>query len=161
MLASLTKGGLNSATKALAIEYATRGIRFNAVSPGVIATPMHPAETHEFLAGLHPVGRLGQISDVTDAIVFQGVHPYTIGRAGVTEYYAGQPAGMTVAYRILQTRELADDVVLGWVAAEFSLVDRPPIAVNLTVVARRAGGAWRIAHYHVSPRIPAEESTPS
>ncbi|MEU4420549.1 hypothetical protein AB0F81_07975 [Actinoplanes sp. NPDC024001] len=45
-------------------EYATRGIRFNAVSPGVIRTPMHPAETHEFLAGLHPMARLGEILHV-------------------------------------------------------------------------------------------------
>ncbi|MBY8881466.1 SDR family NAD(P)-dependent oxidoreductase, partial [Actinacidiphila acidipaludis] len=47
VLASLTKGGLQSATKSLAIEYATRGVRVNAVSPGTIKTPMHPAETHE------------------------------------------------------------------------------------------------------------------
>ena len=51
VLANLTKGGINSATKALAIEYAAKGIRVNAVSPGIIKTPMHPAETHEFLAG--------------------------------------------------------------------------------------------------------------
>jgi NAD(P)-dependent dehydrogenase (short-subunit alcohol dehydrogenase family) len=55
VLANLTKGGINSATKALAIEYAARGIRVNAVSPGIIKTPMHPAETHGFLAGLHPM----------------------------------------------------------------------------------------------------------
>ena len=53
-LASLTKGGLNAATRALAIEYAAKGIRVNAVSPGIIKTPMHPAETHAFFAGLHP-----------------------------------------------------------------------------------------------------------
>src|SRR5690348_11362993 len=53
-LASLTKGGLNSVTKSLATEYAARGIRVNAVAPGVIRTPMHPEETHEFLAALHP-----------------------------------------------------------------------------------------------------------
>ena len=97
----------------------------------------------------------------TEDAVFQGLQPYSIGRAGVQEYYAGQPAGMTVAYRILRTSELADDVVLGWVAADFTFVDRPPIAVNLTIVARRADDAWRIAHYHVSPRIPAKERTPS
>jgi NAD(P)-dependent dehydrogenase (short-subunit alcohol dehydrogenase family) len=90
-LASLTKGGLNSATKALAIEYATRGIRFNAVSPGVIATPMHPAETHEFLAGLHPVGRLGEISDVTDAIVFLENAPFVTGE--ILHVDGGQSAG--------------------------------------------------------------------
>src|SRR5690348_5791419 len=55
VLASLTKGGLQSATKSLAIEYATRGIRANAVSPGTIRTPMHAPETHQFLDGLHPI----------------------------------------------------------------------------------------------------------
>jgi NAD(P)-dependent dehydrogenase (short-subunit alcohol dehydrogenase family) len=69
-LASLTKGGLNAVTKSLAIEYATRGIRVNAVSPGTIRTPMHPAEIHEFLAGLHPVGRMGEVSDIVDAIMY-------------------------------------------------------------------------------------------
>ena len=50
VLASLTKGGLNAATKSLAIEYANKGIRVNAVAPGVIKTPMHTPETHEFLS---------------------------------------------------------------------------------------------------------------
>ncbi|MGH6755100.1 MAG: SDR family NAD(P)-dependent oxidoreductase, partial [Bradyrhizobium sp.] len=53
VLASLTKGGLNAATRSLAIEYAKKGIRVNAVSPGIIKTPMHTPETHEFLASLH------------------------------------------------------------------------------------------------------------
>jgi len=48
----------------MAIEYATRGIRVNAVSLGTIRTPMHPAEIHEFLNGLRPVGRMGDVSDV-------------------------------------------------------------------------------------------------
>ena len=70
VLASLTKGGLNAATKSLAIEYAKRGIRVNAVSPGIIKTPMHAPETHEFLAALHPVGRMGEISDIVEAVLF-------------------------------------------------------------------------------------------
>ncbi|MGW0997745.1 SDR family NAD(P)-dependent oxidoreductase [Streptomyces sp. NPDC002520] len=70
VLASLTKGGLQSATKSLAIEYATRGIRANAVSPGTVKTPMHPDETHEALAGLHPVGRMGEVGDIVDAILY-------------------------------------------------------------------------------------------
>ena len=69
-LANLTKGGINSATKALAIEYATKGIRVNAVSPGIIKTPMHAAETHEFLAALHPVRRMGEIRDIVEAVMF-------------------------------------------------------------------------------------------
>ena len=68
MLASLTKGGLDAATRSLAIEYAKRGIRVNAVAPGVIKTPMHPVETHEALGALHPLGRMGEIADIVDAI---------------------------------------------------------------------------------------------
>jgi NAD(P)-dependent dehydrogenase (short-subunit alcohol dehydrogenase family) len=78
-LASLTKGGLQSATKSLAIEYATRGIRANAVSPGTIKTPMHPQETHEGLAGLHPVGRMGEVSDIVDAVLFLENAPFVTG----------------------------------------------------------------------------------
>ena len=58
-LAALTKGGLNAVTRALGIEYAGRGIRVNAVSPGVIETPMHAPAMHAFLAGLQPMGRMG------------------------------------------------------------------------------------------------------
>lgn len=69
-MAALTKGGLDAVTRSLAIEYADRGIRVNAVSPGVIDTPMHPPENHAFLAGLHPVGRLGRVQDVVDAVLY-------------------------------------------------------------------------------------------
>ncbi|WP_433516573.1 SDR family NAD(P)-dependent oxidoreductase [Nonomuraea sp. CA-143628] len=79
VLASLTKGGLQSATKSLAIEYATRGVRVNAVSPGTIKTPMHPAEIHQTLAGLHPVGRMGEVSDIADAVVYLETAPFVTG----------------------------------------------------------------------------------
>jgi len=79
VLASLTKGGLQSATKALAIEYATRGIRSNAVALGTIKTPMHPEEYHETLAGLHPVGRMGEISDIVDAVLYLESAPFVTG----------------------------------------------------------------------------------
>jgi NAD(P)-dependent dehydrogenase (short-subunit alcohol dehydrogenase family) len=69
-LASLTKGGLNAVTRSLAMEFSRSGVRVNAVSPGVIKTPMHPAETHSTLAGLHPVGRMGEIRDVVDAVLY-------------------------------------------------------------------------------------------
>jgi NAD(P)-dependent dehydrogenase (short-subunit alcohol dehydrogenase family) len=60
VLASLTKGGLDAATRSLAIEYAKRGIRMNAVAPGIIKTPMHAPEDYETLGKLHsgePHGR--------------------------------------------------------------------------------------------------------
>ena len=69
-LASLTKGGLDAVTRSLAIEYADKGIRVNAVAPGVIRTPMHKPETHAFLASLHPLGRMGEISEIVEAILF-------------------------------------------------------------------------------------------
>lgn len=69
-LASLTKGGLDAVTRSLAIEYADKGIRVNAVAPGVIKTPMHAPETHAFLAGLHPLGRMGEVQEVVDAVLY-------------------------------------------------------------------------------------------
>src|SRR5271169_870174 len=69
-LAALVKGGLNAVTRSLAIEYASRGIRVNAVSPGVIKTPMHSPGTHEFLAGLQPMGRMGETQEILDAVLF-------------------------------------------------------------------------------------------
>jgi NAD(P)-dependent dehydrogenase (short-subunit alcohol dehydrogenase family) len=69
-LASLTKGGLNAVTRSLAIEYARRGVRVNAVALGVIKTPMHAAETYEALAKFHPLGRMGEVQDVVNAVLF-------------------------------------------------------------------------------------------
>ena len=90
-LASLTKGGLNAVTKSLATEYAARGIRVNTVSPGIIRTPMHPEETHEFLAALHPVGRMGDISDVVAAITYLEDSPFVTGE--ILHVDGGQNAG--------------------------------------------------------------------
>ena len=90
-LASLTKGGLNAVTRSLAIEYASRGIRVNAVAPGIIRTPMHPAETHEILAGLHPIGRMGEISDIVDAITYLETASFITGE--ILHVDGGQSAG--------------------------------------------------------------------
>lgn len=79
-LANLTKGGLQSVTKALAIEYAAAGIRVNAIAPGVIQTPMHAPETHEFLKGLHPIHRLGQIPEIVDALLYLDAAPFVTGQ---------------------------------------------------------------------------------
>lgn len=91
VLASLTKGGLNAATRSLAIEYAKRGIRVNAVAPGVIKTPMHGVETHGALAGLHPVGRMGEISDITDAVIYLDNAGFVTGE--ILHVDGGQAAG--------------------------------------------------------------------
>src|SRR4051812_25637867 len=69
-LASLTKGGLAAVTRSLAIEYASRGVRVNAVSLGVIKTAAHSPESYEASAALHPIGRVGEISDVVDGILY-------------------------------------------------------------------------------------------
>ena len=90
-LTSLTKGGLASATKSLAIEYASRGIRVNAVSPGVIQTPEHAPEAYEALAGLHPLGRVGQVSDIVDGILFLESSPFITGE--ILHIDGGQGAG--------------------------------------------------------------------
>lgn len=69
-IAMLTKGGMNSATRSLAIEYATRGIRVNAVAPGVIRTPMHDPNTVEQLGAFHPMNKLGEIEDIVRAVLY-------------------------------------------------------------------------------------------
>jgi NAD(P)-dependent dehydrogenase (short-subunit alcohol dehydrogenase family) len=69
-LTNLTKGGLESVTRALAIELASEGIRVNAIAPGVVNTPMHPIEAHEFLKQLSPMKRLGRVEDVADLLLY-------------------------------------------------------------------------------------------
>ena len=91
VLASLSKGGVDSATRSLAIEYAKRGIRVNAVAPGIIKTPMHAPETHATLAGLHPVGRMGEIADIVDAILYLETAGFVTGETLHVD--GGQAAG--------------------------------------------------------------------
>jgi NAD(P)-dependent dehydrogenase (short-subunit alcohol dehydrogenase family) len=91
VLAALTKGGLNAATKSLAIEYAKKGIRVNAVAPGIIKTPMHAPETHEMLGRFHPLGRMGEMSDIADAILFLDAAPFVTGE--ILHVDGGQSAG--------------------------------------------------------------------
>ena len=75
----MVKGALHAVTRALAIEYAKEGIRVNTVALGVINTPMHKPETHDFLKSLHPVGRIGEIKEVVDAILFLTDATFTTG----------------------------------------------------------------------------------
>jgi NAD(P)-dependent dehydrogenase (short-subunit alcohol dehydrogenase family) len=92
VLTSLTKGGLASATRALAVEYASRGIRVNAVSPGIIQTPVHPAESYDGLGSqLPPVGHVGQVGDVVGGILFLESAPFVTGE--VLHIDGGQIAG--------------------------------------------------------------------
>jgi NAD(P)-dependent dehydrogenase (short-subunit alcohol dehydrogenase family) len=91
LLASLTKGGLNAATKSLAIEYARRRIRVNAVAPGIIKTPMHRPETYEALGRLHPIGHMGEIADIISAILYLEDAPFVTGE--ILHVDGGQSAG--------------------------------------------------------------------
>jgi NAD(P)-dependent dehydrogenase (short-subunit alcohol dehydrogenase family) len=92
VLAALTKGGLAAATRSLAVEYASRGIRVNAVSPGIIQTPLHPADSYDALGDrLPPLGRPGQVSDVVDGVLFLESSPYITGE--ILHIDGGQIAG--------------------------------------------------------------------
>ena len=91
-LTALTKGGLAAATRSLAVEYASRGIRVNAVSPGVIQTPVHPVESYADLGSqLPPLGHVGQVSDIVGAILFLESSPFVTGE--IVHVDGGQIAG--------------------------------------------------------------------
>ena len=91
-LSALTKGGLAAATRSLAVEYASRGIRVNAVSPGIIQTPVYPADSYDGLGSqLPPLGRVGQVSNVVDGILFLESAPYITGE--ILHVDGGQTAG--------------------------------------------------------------------
>jgi len=75
----MVKGGLNAVTRALAMEYAQDGIRVNTVAPGVINTPMHPPGTQEPLKGLHPMGRIGEVNEIVDAVLYLTDATFTTG----------------------------------------------------------------------------------
>jgi NAD(P)-dependent dehydrogenase (short-subunit alcohol dehydrogenase family) len=90
-LASLTKGGLDAVTRSLAIEYASRGIRVNAVSLGVIRTPKHDPASYDAEAGMHPIGRMGEISDVVEGILYLEQASFVTGET--LHIDGGQAAG--------------------------------------------------------------------
>ncbi|HEY3766547.1 MAG TPA: SDR family oxidoreductase [Gaiellales bacterium] len=90
-LTSLTKGGLVAVTRALAIEYASRGVRANAVSLGVIRTPEHALASYAGMAELHPLGRLGEIGDVADGVLYLERATFVTGE--VLHIDGGQAAG--------------------------------------------------------------------
>ncbi|MFB7500173.1 YybH family protein [Streptomyces sp. NPDC056161] len=82
--------------------------------------------------------------------IFQGLRPFTVGRQGVAEYYESQPLVLTADYQVLETRQLAEEVLLGYLGVDFSFTDRPTLKVTLGVVLRHVAGQWLIAHYQVS-----------
>lgn len=86
----------------------------------------------------------------TEDAIFQGLRPYTVGRQGVSDYYDSQPLGLVADYRVLETRHLAEDALLGYLSVDFSFTDRPTIKVTLGVVLRRVDDQWQISHYQVS-----------
>ncbi|MEU9836519.1 SgcJ/EcaC family oxidoreductase [Streptosporangium sp. NPDC048047] len=86
----------------------------------------------------------------TEDAIFQGLRPYSVGRQGVAAYYDSQPPDLKADYRILETRALADDLVLGYLAVDFAFAERPALHVHLAVVVRRIAQDWLIAHYQVS-----------
>jgi uncharacterized protein (TIGR02246 family) len=86
----------------------------------------------------------------TEDAIFQGLHPYSVGRKGIAEYYDSQPLGMKAEFEIVETRRYADDLVLGYLDTEFTFTDRPPVDVKLAVLVKRVAEGWSIAHYQVS-----------
>ena len=90
-LQALTKGGLVAATRSLAIEYASRGLRVNAVSLGVIRTPLHDESAYAGMGALHPVGRVGNVEDVVRGILYLESAPFVTGE--VLHIDGGQSAG--------------------------------------------------------------------
>jgi NAD(P)-dependent dehydrogenase (short-subunit alcohol dehydrogenase family) len=90
-LASLTKGALVAVTRSLAIEHAARDVRVNAVSLGVIRTPVHDRASYEGMGTLHPLGRVGEISDVVDGILYLERASFVTGE--ILHIDGGQSAG--------------------------------------------------------------------
>jgi NAD(P)-dependent dehydrogenase (short-subunit alcohol dehydrogenase family) len=66
----ITKGGLNSVTRSLAIEYAKEGIRFNAVAPGAVDTPLHKDDPKDFLKTFQPMGKIVEVKDIVEAVLY-------------------------------------------------------------------------------------------
>ena len=69
-LPMITKGGLEAVTRSLAMEYAREGIRFNAVAPGVVSTPMHEGDNRRYLESLSPMGEISEVDDIVQAVIY-------------------------------------------------------------------------------------------
>ncbi|MGH9598856.1 MAG: SDR family NAD(P)-dependent oxidoreductase [Terracidiphilus sp.] len=69
-IAMITKGGLNAITLSLASEYARKNIRFNAVAPGVVDTPLHKSTPSDFMKTLSPMGTISEPKDIAEAVIY-------------------------------------------------------------------------------------------
>ena len=104
----------------------------------------------EWKAGIDTHDPVRVAAAFTEDAVFQGLRPYGVGRQAVADYYDSQAAGMTVTYRILESRGPADDVVLGYLAATFSYPDRADVECGIGVVLTLVDGGWHVAQYQAS-----------
>ena len=86
----------------------------------------------------------------TEDAIFQGLRPYGVGRDAVSDYYDSQPTGMTVTYRVLESRSAANGVILGYLAATFRYSDRSAVELAIGVVLTRLGDGWQVAQYQAS-----------
>ncbi len=113
-------------------------------------TEIHRGVLDQWQAGIDAHRPAQVAAAFTEDAVFQGLRPYGVGRQVVSEYYASQPPGMTVTYRILETRRPAENAVLGYVAADFAYPDRPTVSLYLGALAVHGDDGWRIGHYQAS-----------
>ncbi|MDH6198303.1 uncharacterized protein (TIGR02246 family) [Mycobacterium frederiksbergense] len=123
--------------------------------PGIEVTAQDTAQVlrevlDEWKAGVdaHDPGRIARV--FTEDAIFQGLHPYSVGRLGVVDYYESQPVGLTVDYRFYEALRPADDVILGYLRADFTRPDGELLPLNLSVLLTRGADGWRIAFYQVS-----------
>jgi uncharacterized protein (TIGR02246 family) len=87
----------------------------------------------------------------TEDAIFQGLRPYVVGRAGISDYYAAQPVGLVPHVRVVELRQQDPRVIFAYAAVDFTFSDRATVPVLLGVLLTDAGGRWLIAHYQVSP----------
>jgi len=90
-LASLTKGGLDAVTRSLATEFAARGVRVNAIAPGVVKTPTTTDADYDELAAQHPLGRMAEISDIVQGVLYLEQATFVTGET--LHIDGGQAAG--------------------------------------------------------------------
>ncbi len=113
----------------------------------------------EWKAGIdhHDPGRVAGV--FTEDAVFQGLRPYGVGRPAVAAYYASQPAGMTVDYRLLESRHLTDQSATGYLSATFSYPDRADVVLAIGITLVRQDGHWLVAQYQASASAPPRMAT--